>query len=212
MLSIGDKGASWVVPVSTLKKGAVCYLFGAGENISFDIAIAVDYKVEVYSFDPTPRAIKYVETELSKLQARDSSEMKLEFYPYGVWDESKTMKFYAPRNEEHISHSLVNLQKTDHYFEAQVKTLNDIMLEMGHTRIDLLKLDIEGAEYAVLNDILKKHVEIEVICVEFDELFNPLDEKYLERIREMILKIEKSGYRLVNVDQSSNYTFIRSGE
>jgi hypothetical protein len=39
--------------------------------------------------------------------------------------------------------------------------------ELGHSHIDVLKMDIEGAEYAVIPDILQTPVRIEQILIEF---------------------------------------------
>ena len=41
--------------------------------------------------------------------------------------------------------------------------------------IDILKLDIEGSEYAVLGNIVESGLLPNVLCVELDELRNPLD-------------------------------------
>jgi hypothetical protein len=48
------------------------------------------------------------------------------------------------------------------------KRMADLMVELGHDHIDILKLDIEGSWYEVLQDILASKLSISVICVEFD--------------------------------------------
>jgi FkbM family methyltransferase len=52
------------------------------------------------------------------------------------------------------------------------------MEQLGHDRIDLLKIDIEGAEYKVIESILADKLDIRVICVEYDECFNPIDDRF----------------------------------
>ena len=37
------------------------------------------------------------------------------------------------------------------------------MKELGHNKIDILKMDIEGAEYAVINDIERSGIRPEQI-------------------------------------------------
>ncbi len=52
-------------------------------------------------------------------------------------------------------------------FEATCRSLRSIQSELGHTRLDLLKLDIEGAEYEVFESLLESDTRPAVICVEF---------------------------------------------
>ena len=51
-----------------------------------------------------------------------------------------------------VSHSVVNLQRTaaGDGFTAKVDSLASIMATQGHAAIDILKVDIEGAESTVL--------------------------------------------------------------
>jgi len=41
------------------------------------------------------------------------------------------------------------------------------MQEHGHTHIDLLKIDIEGAEYQVLDNMLHENILPTILCIEF---------------------------------------------
>ena len=40
------------------------------------------------------------------------------------------------------------------------------MAELGHDHLDLLKLDVEGAEYAVLDTLLDAGIRTSVLCVD----------------------------------------------
>ena len=39
-------------------------------------------------------------------------EPRFRFMPVGLWSEDTTLRFFAPRNPKHVSHSVVNLQRT----------------------------------------------------------------------------------------------------
>jgi len=43
------------------------------------------------------------------------------------------------------------------------------MNELGHRKIDLLKIDMEGAEYKVIESIIEDRLDIGVIFVEHKE-------------------------------------------
>jgi hypothetical protein len=45
--------------------------------------------------------------------------------------------------------------------------LKTAMQRLGHSRIDILKMDIEGAEYSVLEDIAREKIPVGQILVEF---------------------------------------------
>ena len=131
-----------MIPATLLEESSVCYCVGVGEDITFDLALIERFGCQVFAFDPTPRAIQHV-------KATTSAVGSFHFYPVGLWSADGRLKFFAPQNPCHVSHSIVNLQGTTGYFEAECKRLSTIMRELEHTSLDLLKLDIEGAEYEV---------------------------------------------------------------
>lgn len=173
---IGTKYGGWSIPENSLGEDSIVYCVGIGEDISFDQGLMDTYKCKIYGYDPTPRSKTY-------LQSLDLDE-KYIFRAIGLWNENTQIEFFEPKKKEHVSHSIQNIQKTGDSFRAQVNTLDNMMLANGHNKIDLLKIDIEGAEYDVLYDILEKNINIGIICVEFhhnqdtNTCVNKLKEKY----------------------------------
>ena len=193
---------AWVVPIALLSHGTVCYCVGAGEDISFDLALTESLGCEVHTFDPTPRAIEYVNS------LRPVLPLNLTFHPWGLWDRDERMRFYAPQEPHHVSHSILNLQKSDSYFNGECKTLRAIMGELGHTTLGLLKLYIEGAEYKVIESLLADGIHPRILAIECDEIHSPLDAGADARIAGMIKRLVCAGYRLVVVD-GPNYTLVK---
>ena len=68
------------------------------------------------------------------------------FHPVGLWSYDGPLAFYAPQNRAHASYSALNLQQTEESIYCDVKRLSSLMSRLGHTRLDLLKMDIEGGE------------------------------------------------------------------
>ncbi|HAD81548.1 MAG: hypothetical protein A2509_10915 [Candidatus Edwardsbacteria bacterium RIFOXYD12_FULL_50_11] len=200
---IGTPYGGWAVPVSLINQGAVCYCAGCGEDISFDLGLIRKFGCQVHAFDPTPRSIEYV-------RRTAGAEANYHFQGIGLWDRADKLRFYAPLNPEHVSHSLLNLQGTDSYFTAEVARLSELMGRNGHRRLDLLKLDIEGAEYRVLDSILEDKLDVSIICVEYDETFNPLDGGYVKRIKGSIEGLIAAGYSIACIGRPGNYTFIKA--
>ena len=48
---------------------------------------------------------------------------RFHFMPVGLWSEDTVLRFFAPRDPAHVSHSVVNLQRTEDYFEAPVRSI-----------------------------------------------------------------------------------------
>lgn len=203
LVRIGSEMGGWVVPEDFLNERSVCYCAGVGEDISFDLALIKRYSCEVHAFDPTPRAVAHVEKHAT-------GNPRFRFFPVGLWDQEETLRFFAPKDPNHVSHSVLNLQQTEEYFEAPCKPLAQLMKENGHDHIDLLKLDIEGAEYRVVRSIVEQGLLVRVLCVEYDECFNPLDRDYKSRIAESVTGLLGYGFQLVHVARKGNYTFIRT--
>jgi len=203
LIEIGTEYGGWVIPSSIIGAESVCYCVGCGEDISFDMGLIERFGCDVFAFDPTPRAIKY---------AREAAGVneKYHFYEIGLWDEEDTLRFYAPRNVAHVSHSLLNLQKTDDCMLVHVDRLKHIMEKNGHGSIDLLKMDIEGAEYKVIESLVEDKLDVKVICVEYDEGGNPLDRGYKKRIRSSVKSLIENGYALVCAQGNENYTFVKN--
>lgn len=224
---IGTPYGGWLIPENWLAPDSTCYLVGAGEDISFDLGVAAKYNCDVHIFDPTPRAVAHFEEVVQNLKQNKPAQCntspsghypiyppalagRLHFHPLGIWDEDTTLRFFAPQNEAYVSHSLVNLQRSERHIEVPVRRLSGMMQELGHERLDLLKLDIEGAEYQVIRSILEDDTPIDILCIEFDEsAANHLDTKYLDRIEEALQSLLKAGFRVVAKEsECHNYTLV----
>jgi FkbM family methyltransferase len=194
LVRLGSGYGGWWVPREFVGPGRVAYCAGAGEDITFDLALH-EAGCVVRTFDPTPRAIVYVREHAPPCD-------RFRFEPVGWWSEERTLRFYAPRDPEHVSHSALNLQRTTEYFDAQVKTVRTLMTELGDTQVDLIKMDIEGAEYAVIDSFLSQGPLPAVLCVEFDQ------PQPARRALDAVRRLTAAGYTLNRVE-GWNCTFSR---
>ncbi|MDH5402426.1 MAG: FkbM family methyltransferase [Candidatus Heimdallarchaeota archaeon] len=174
---LGTKYGGWFVPLNLLNQDSICYSFGIGEDVSFDISLIEQINCYVYGFDPTPRSIEFVHAQFS------TKFPKFIFHPIGIWSADEEMKFYEPKISEHVSHSITNLQNTKNYFIANCKKLSTIMKELNHSSINLLKMDVEGAEMFVIPNIIEESIQIDIINVELDRPFS--FRKVLKLIKQM---------------------------
>jgi len=203
LVRLGTEYGGWVVPASRIRPDSICYCVGCGEDVSFDLELIRRFGCDVWAFDPTPRGIRTVTQEMPP-------NPKYHFTPVGLWDREEMLKFYVPANPIHDSYSAVNLQHTKDYVLAPVKRLSQIMQENGHTHLDLLKIDIEGSEYKVIDSLLQDKLDVRLLCVEYDEYFNPLDANSFQRICDALASLESYGFRLIHSQGKANYTLARN--
>lgn len=192
-LGVGYGG--WVVPVDLIQADWVIYSFGIGEDITFDTALMERFDCTVHGFDPTPRAIEYAE-------ANQTHYPNFQFHPYGVWSEDTEVKFYLPRKEQFASYSILNLRHQDDYITAKVKTIRSLMAMLGHNHVDLIKMDVEGAEQMVIPNLIADNVQAKVLCVEYDqpvETFSRMAWQCFTRSITLTANLKQAGYHLVYV-------------
>ncbi|HSL03614.1 MAG TPA: FkbM family methyltransferase [Nitrospiraceae bacterium] len=227
LLRLGTTYGGWIIPVDAgLTADSICYCAGAGEDISSDCALVERFHCQVRVIDPTPRAIQHFHNlekavrsgqrysvnnsaeDYYRVTAEDLGRLRL--VPVGLADRDTELKFYLPKNPAYVSCSTVNLQKTAEYFTAPCVRVSSLMQQLGDTSIDLLKMDIEGAEYAVIRDLVATKLLPRVLLVEFDEAHTPMDGEAGTRIKHHIELLEHAGMRCIAVD-GCNASFIRAG-
>lgn len=198
---LGSEYGGWDVATGSVDSNSVVYSFGVGEDASFDTALIEKYNVTVHAFDPTPKSIEWVKTQ------RFSSRFVM--HEYGVAAFDGKVSFNPPENPDHVSHTLLDRPSTEaRAISVPVKRLSTIMKELGHSRVDLVKMDIEGAEYDVIEDIRKSDVRPRQLLVEFHHRFPGVG---VRRTREAIDRLRSMGYRLFSVsDTNEEFCFIRS--
>ncbi len=222
---IGSKYHGYTIPDHLLTKESVCYCIGAGEDVSFDTELKRIFDAKVFVFDPMPEGRDYFMRLKQAVAVGDSlpvegdtefryriSSQKLDEITYeekGVWNKETVMRFYSPVLDNYPSHSVYLFKNSGKYIDAPVDRLSHFMKKFGHTKLDLVKMEIEGAEYTVLDTIVKDKLDVKVICVEFDEIFHVRDIRYMFRIRKARRQLEKAGFTLVHSTPLMKRTFIR---
>lgn len=209
---------------------------GLGEDASFDIEFATLYEAKTIIIDPTPRAVlhfKAIEKNLGKPQSRcftktgnqpveayDLTRVRpgqLKFIEKALWNKSEQIRFFAPPNPDHVSHSILNYQNNyrhdTEFIEVPGICLLDLLkeLEIESNTIDLLKLDIEGAEVEVLQSCMKDGIKPYQILVEYDELIS-CSEKGCERVLSAHLNLIENGYKVAHVEDRTNFLYFRKTE
>jgi FkbM family methyltransferase len=159
LVHVGTVYGGWVVPEGVIGPDWICYCVGAGGDISFDLGLIERYGCTVVSFDPAPESYEYVQREAAGVE-------RFSFMPVGIGPYDGKAQMYVAEDPTHMALSAANVQATDRSVEMPVRSLPSVMEELGHERIDLLKLDLEGWEYEVLPSLDLTRMGVRVLLVE----------------------------------------------
>jgi len=203
MVWYGKTGAGFFVYEKDLSADSIVYSFGVGEEVSFDMELINKFGCKVYAFDPTPKSIRFVEN----LPPND----KFIFNPYGIYNTDGFIKFYLPEDENYVSGSSINRwrynEKIFKPIDVPVKTFAAITKQLGHNKIDVLKMDIEGAEYDVIDGILNSGIDITQILVEVHHRFPDVG---VNKTKDFVNKLNAHGYKIAKIaDSKEEYSFIK---
>ncbi len=190
---LGSDACGWTVP-REIDETWCCYTVGIGEDATFDVALA-DRGCDVVAIDPTPRALQHIEP----IAAQYSN---LTVLPYALWVEDAPIEFFAPRVPGWVSYSAVDRHDEADALMVPGRRLATIAAELGHDRVDLLKLDIEGAEYAVLDDCDLEGLGVRVMCIEFHDTTGARD------MVSSVRRLQARGFSPVSRRQT-DVTFVR---
>lgn len=194
---LGNEDASFAVCPDRLTSSSVVYSFGIGTDISFDLELIGRFGVQVHAFDPTPRSLKWLKSQ--------NLPRGFEVHEYGVADHDGVVEFAPPDSPEHVSHTIV-AGRGHHTVTAPVRRIPTIMRELGHSSIDLLKMDVEGAEYSVIRDLLSESVRVGQLCIEFHHRWPQIG---ASQTRQAVAALRSAGYRLFHVsDLGSEFSFL----
>ena len=192
---------------------------GLGEDASFDIELVSKYNCKVIIIDPTPRAVEHY-----KQIIKNAGKPKTEPYKKGgkqnisSYDlthinnenfllisnalynvDNKELKFFSPPNKDHVSYSINNWQndykKSSDFIKIKTITIKSILTKYNISRLEMIKLDIEGAEIEVLKNMLDEKIFPTQILVEFDEL-NKINKIAIDRFEGVHHRLILENYKL----------------
>ena len=196
---LGDP-CPWDICMDGLDSHSVIISAGAGNDISFEIELRKKTGATIILLDPSPTGRKTVDdTPANQLAG-------IKFLPYGLAAKSGVNTFALPANPVEGSYALLPTGKGTVSFEC--RSLGDLMRENNLQRVDLLKMDIEGFEWEVLDSILTQRLNVSQICVEFHPMHN-LYWSGLQRYFKLI-KMRWKGYCLVSHQGTGDHTFLKT--
>jgi FkbM family methyltransferase len=199
MLRLGRGHGRWSVWPDPIRPDSVVYVFGVGRDLSFERDLIKRFEVTVHAFDPTPLSLEWA-------RAQDLPP-GLVLHETGIAAHDGVARFAGPAQADWESFSMVRHTGIGETVEVPVARLATLVQRIGGPPPDLLKLDIEGAEYAVLPDVLASGILPRQILVEWHHRWTETGPKATRRA---IRQLNEAGYRIAAVsDSGRECVFVR---
>jgi FkbM family methyltransferase len=195
-----EQYADWCFSPAHLLPDSVVYSIGVGDDVQFDLALIQQFGLCVHAFDPTPGAVDWVASRQLPNQFR--------FHALGIAAFDGMATFNPPVSEGDVCYTMLERSGgTVPSITAQVCRLQTVLERLGHDRIDLLKMDIEGAEYDVIQDLLMSGIPVAQLLVEFHHRFPGVG---MHRTRQAVELLLDHGFRIFHISPSGReYSFVR---
>lgn len=124
--------------------------------------------------------------------------------------EGETVSFYVDKNSPYNGSEIFNYFNGEEY-KINTITLSSIINNNNLDVIDILKVDVEGSEYKIFNNISDKDLlKINQITIEFHDFIDP---SLKSKTEEILKKFESLGYSKISkgisyMNGSENYDVL----
>lgn len=187
-------GAAWNLNVEGFDSKSFVISAGAGHDISFELGLIDLTGCKMVLLDPSPTGCKTV----AKIQL----PTEMTFEPTALSARKGQITMAKPSNLLEGSWRFAVDGEGD---VMPCTSIKEIMERYSVSSVDLLKIDIEGFEYQVIQDAIQKKIPIRQICVEIHQ-----GKKFGKTRRNrwlLIYYLYRSGYRLIHYE-GWDHTFL----
>lgn len=195
----GSQGyGGWAVPVEVVEQGKCVVDVGLGDNVEFSESLMRCYNYTVHGFDPTPKALAHLSGKC---------DPRFVTHPCAVGGENQKRSFFLPNNTAHVSGSLYEeAHLGGETIEVEVLDMKEVFGRIGRCYIDILKVDIEGAEYDLIASSAFEEcsANVGVFCVEFHHRWARFGRRATE---EAVKKLTELGFVCVWASPETNEEF-----
>ena len=206
---LGTRYGGWWLFAPAIGREPLLVDCGLGKDVSFPAAFLRRFGGHAIGIDPNPAALEY-----SRAHCPDGMEVR----DAAFWtDAGSELRFHLPRPPEQlpkgadgVSGSLLASHNYagDTVLSVRTTSLGEVLASARRTECDVLKLDIEGAEYEVL-DALCESGEVRRVGQLLVEFHHHCTERSLACTRERIARVQASGFTLRHTEDR-NCMFLRN--
>ncbi len=193
---IGTPYGGWTLPVDLIGTGWTCYCVGAGGDIAFDVVLAQRFGARVRTVDAVVDFVREAEAQAAGVAG-------ITCHHAAIATADGPIRMQRSHDPQSRSVSAAHLYETERYVELPGRTLSSLARSLGDERIDLLKLDIEGAEYEVLPTLDLAALGVKVFSTQLHHVGS------VGRARALIAGLQARDYVPIACRPVVKLTFVR---
>ncbi len=190
-LYYGNKDATYQEVLDTIKQAGVILDIGANIGSTALFFASINPTATIIGFEPHPNTYLKAKENLSLNDAKNITLLNK-----GLGETKTVLKLYEVNtNNPGMNRIMAGTEENNNPFkEIEIDTLDDVMQQNNITKVDYIKLDVEGYEYAVLAGGIKTLQSKPVMFIELDD----------DNLREN----NKSAKELISLITSCGYSSI----
>lgn len=183
---------AWTISPVNLPPQPLVVSLGLAENLSFDLAMIRNFGSVVHGFDPTPTTREWMK--------QNPMPTDFHFHAVAVAGHDGWLDMAERFGKGGKGRGPV-------FLRAPCRRLSAVSSELGLAKIDILKMDIEGSEYPVLQDILQQGIFPFQIAVEFHHRFEEIG---MQKTCQAHQALVRHGYRLAHISPwAEEFLYLR---
>jgi hypothetical protein len=179
LTEVGTGREAWMVPAGTINGAWTCYCLGAGSDPTFDLELIRRYGVTVRSVDP-------------------QNALRREAEPDAAADPRLTVIEATVAPQDGTAES----GETTSDGREPPRSLRSLMEQLGDQQVQLLKLNIGGNEYGLLEALDLRSLGVRVLLVELHAT------RLVDEALQLLERLRSQGYQPVHCTRRAGFTFV----
>jgi FkbM family methyltransferase len=205
---LGTRYGGWWVFGPAIGRDPLLIDCGLGRDISFPTLFLERFGGRVIGIDPNPAALAH---------CRERCPAGMILRAEAFWREAgQELTFHLPRPQERLPQGADGVSGSllaSHSYAGDAKlpvrttSFSEVLASAKRSGCDVLKLDIEGAEYEVLGALCSSG-EIRRACQLLVEFHHHCTDHSLQQTLDIAALVQSAGFRLAHTEDR-NYIFVR---
>jgi FkbM family methyltransferase len=202
----GSKYGRWGIDTSKLSPSTVVVTFGLGDDVTFERELIERYGCQVHGSDPTPNSVAFIRKTMQ--------HPNFHAHTVALMDHDGTVSFALPPDAESVAVSASAVagyvQTNEEVFAVPCLTLLSARTAFDVPKIDVLKMDIEGAEYQVIAQAVAQGwlADVSQVLVEFHHFLPTMS---VQQTEDAVASLRSIGFDIAWIGRTNHeYLFTRS--
>lgn len=192
---LGDAYGGWqlCLPSRWSLQGGLVYTVGIGRNIEWDKEMIAKYDTVHHGWDPTPTALDFFR--------RKPPPKGFHFHRIGLGphDGNLTLKLPYGNHDSYTVMAHPNEPQLGTVMEVPILTVKSMLRSLKHHHLAILKIDIEGAEFDVIDQwaTANYRVPADQVLIEFHERYFWKQPGYRNMVPNAVRNMAALGFKLI---------------